>query len=86
MLGAYLPIILLLVIAVCFGLGSLVFGNQSGNQIPTAFTDLGGNLTIDPLLCTDGLHPGPNSPCMPEHNPNGGGCGVIGALGGGCGR
>ncbi|NJD92177.1 MAG: NADH-quinone oxidoreductase subunit A [Geobacter sp.] len=32
MLGAYLPIILLLVIAVCFGLGSVVFSSLIGQK------------------------------------------------------
>ena len=32
MLGAYLPIVLLLVIAVCFGIGSLVFSSLIGQK------------------------------------------------------
>ena len=35
MLGAYLPIILLLIVAACFGLGSLVFSSLIGQKKPS---------------------------------------------------
>lgn len=63
----------------------LVFGNAGGNTPPPLYTDLGGNLTIDPLLCADGLHPSAASPCLPGNRAGGDACGQIGALGAGCG-
>src|ERR1700693_1813947 len=36
MLGAYLPIIILVVVAVCFGLGSLIFSTLIGPKKPSA--------------------------------------------------
>ena len=35
MLGAYLPIILLLVVAACFGLGSVIFSSLIGQKKPS---------------------------------------------------
>ena len=64
----------------------LVFGNTGGNAPPALYTDLGGNLTVDPLLCADGLHPSSLSPCLPENRAGGDGCGLIGALPAGCGN
>lgn len=64
----------------------LVFGNTGGNALPALYTDLGGNLTVDPLLCDDGLHPSDASPCLPGNRAGGDGCGLIGALPGGCGN
>ncbi len=36
MLGAYLPILLLVVIAICFGCGSLIFSSLIGQKKPSA--------------------------------------------------
>jgi len=63
----------------------LVFGNAGGDAVPADYTDLGGNLTVDPLLCGDGLHPAVGSPCLPENRAGGDDCGRIGALDAGCG-
>jgi hypothetical protein len=60
--------------------------NTDGNEICGA--DLGGNFSLDPLFCDaengdyrlDG-----NSPCLPGNHPDGVDCGLIGALGWGCG-
>ena len=65
---------------------SVVFGNEGGDQNPSLFTDLGGNLAADPLLCEDGLSPAAASVCLPENRPGSDGCGLIGALDPGCSR
>jgi|GEM_PF-1437105 len=67
------------------GLGNvgcnLVFGNAGGNDWPTVYTDVGGNLNLDPDFCSLAtLAPGPTSPCLPANHPDGGGCGLIGAV------
>lgn len=68
---------------------SLVFGNGGGNALPPGTIDLGGNLVgdlaVDPLLCADDLHPSAASPCLPDNRAGGDACGIIGALGAGCG-
>ncbi|MBK6736224.1 MAG: fibronectin type III domain-containing protein [bacterium] len=64
---------------------NLVFGNNGGNAWPIGTIDLGGNLASDPLLCPDGLHPSAGSPCLPGNRAGGDECGLIGALGQGCG-
>lgn len=63
----------------------LVYGNTGGNVPPPSTTDQGGNLTADPLLCADGLHPSAASPCLPANRAGGDECGLIGALEAGCG-
>jgi hypothetical protein len=63
-----------------------VYGNTEGNDL--CGTDLGGNFSLDPLFCDpengdytlDGC-----SPCLPGNHPDGADCGLIGALGQGCG-
>jgi hypothetical protein len=63
-----------------------VFGNTGGDDL--CGTDLGGNFSLDPLFCDaengdytlDGC-----SPCLPGNHPHGVDCGLIGALGQGCG-
>ena len=63
-----------------------VYGNTEGDDI--CGTDLGGNFSADPLFCDavngeytlDGC-----SPCLPGNHPDGVECGLIGALGQGCG-
>jgi hypothetical protein len=65
---------------------SLVYGNPGSNVLPAGVVDLGGNLTLDPLYCDLGrFRPGPDSPCLPANHPGGTGCGLIGAVGQGCG-
>ena len=70
-----------------FAMGcSNVWGNGGELKWPPLFTDLGGIFHADPLLCGGGdyrLQDG--SPCLPGQHPDGGGCGLIGALGQGCG-
>jgi hypothetical protein len=65
---------------------TLVFGHDQGNQLPSITTDLGGNLEVDPWFCdrVDYTLQG-DSPCLPGNHPGGTDCGVIGALGEGCG-
>jgi hypothetical protein len=61
-------------------------GNTHSNDL--CGTDLGGNFSEDPLFCDveegdytlDGC-----SPCLPGNHPDGVDCGLIGALGQGCG-
>jgi hypothetical protein len=63
-----------------------IYGNTHGNDL--CGTDLGGNFSLDPLFCDpengdytlDGC-----SPCLPGNHPDGVDCGLIGALGQGCG-
>jgi hypothetical protein len=63
-----------------------VYGNTGGDDL--CGTDLGGNFSLDPLFCDpengdytlDGC-----SPCLPGNHPHGFDCGLIGALGQGCG-
>ena len=65
---------------------SNVYGNTDGDDLCGA--DLGGNFSEDPLFCDaeegdytlDGC-----SPCLPGNHPHGVDCGLIGALGQGCG-
>jgi hypothetical protein len=68
----------------CDGAGAFecsdVFGNQGGDEL--CGTDLGSNFSLDPLLCEDYTLDSA-SPCSPAHSPTG--CGLIGALGIGCG-
>ena len=60
-------------------------GNAGGDALPFGAVDLGGNLVTDPLLCPDGRQPSPASPCLPGNRAGGDDCGLIGALGAGCG-
>jgi hypothetical protein len=62
----------------------LVFGNVGGNAWPAGYTDLGGNLALNPLLCADHISPTALSPCLPANRAGGDACGLIGALEGGC--
>jgi hypothetical protein len=62
----------------------LVFGNVGGNAWPAGYTDLGGNLALNPLLCADHVSPTALSPCLPANRAGGDACGLIGALAGGC--
>jgi hypothetical protein len=63
-----------------------IYGNEGGDDL--CGTDLGGNFSLDPLFCDpdngdytlDGC-----SPCLPGNHPHGVDCGLIGALGQGCG-
>ena len=65
---------------------TLVFGHDQGNQLPSRYIDLGGNLETDPLFCDRvGYLLRGNSPCLPGNHPEGADCGVIGARGAGCG-
>jgi hypothetical protein len=63
-----------------------LFGNTEGNEL--CGEDLGGNINADPLLCdqenSDYTLDAP-SPCLPGNHPDGVDCGLIGALGQGCG-
>ncbi len=63
-----------------------VYGNTEGDAL--CGEDVGGNFSADPLFCswaqgdyTLDFH----SPCLPGNHPNGVECGLIGALGLGCG-
>jgi len=50
--------------------------------------DLGGNFSLDPLFCdpeNGDYKLDCNSPCLPGNHPDGVDCGLIGALGQGCG-
>ena len=66
-----------------------VYGNSGGNSLPAGATDLGDNISFDPLFCDlsifnyelDAL-----SACLPGNNPNGPACGLIGSMGPGCGN
>lgn len=62
------------------------YGNTHDNDL--CGTDLGGNFSEDPLFC--GVEEGDYtldgcSPCLPGNDPHGIDCGLIGALGQGCG-
>jgi len=66
-----------------------VFGNEGGNYvgIPDQ-TGINGNISQDPLFCDSqhkdfSLHA--SSPCLLGNHPSGSSCGLIGALGRGCG-
>ncbi len=49
-------------------------------------TGLDGNIAADPLFCADEVYSlAENSPCLPGNHPDGYDCGLIGALGQGCG-
>jgi hypothetical protein len=61
-------------------------GNTEGDDL--CGEDLGGNFSADPLFC--GAEEGDYSldgysPCLPGNHPDGVDCGLIGALGQGCG-
>jgi len=67
-----------------------VWGNQGGEYGGSSpdETGMNGNLSLDPLFCDPGvrdltLHAG--SPCLAGQHPDGVDCGLIGALGQGCG-
>jgi hypothetical protein len=56
---------------------SICLPDQSGRN---------GNISVDPLFCdVDDLTLQADSPCLPGNHPNGADCGLIGALGAGCG-
>jgi hypothetical protein len=62
-----------------------IYGNGN-NEI--FGTDLGGNFSADPLFCDAASYDytlDANSPCLPGSHPQGVDCGLIGALGMGCG-
>jgi hypothetical protein len=67
-----------------------LFGNEGGENLPAAVTDLDGNFWLDPLLCGDGASDpwalAAASPCLPGAHPDGAGCGRIGGRDAGCGR
>jgi hypothetical protein len=67
------------------------YGNAAGDWTDwcvEAQAGLNGNFSADPLFC-DGengdLTLDGDSPCLPDHHPEGYPCGLIGALGAGCG-
>lgn len=63
-----------------------VYGNTEGDDL--CGTDHGGNFSEDPLFCNpeNGDYTLNNcSPCLPGNHPEGADCGLIGALGQGCG-
>jgi predicted outer membrane repeat protein len=62
------------------------FGNAGGNTF--CGTDGGGNFSADPLFCdpsSGDFTLAADSPCLPGNHPTGWDCGLIGALGEGCG-
>lgn len=62
-----------------------VYGNTDGNVI---CGNIGGNFSADPLFCdaaNDDYTLDGASPCLPGNHPDGVDCGLIGALGWGCG-
>lgn len=66
-----------------------VFGNEGGNYegFPDQ-TGRNGNISADPLFCDPGgddYSLSAVSPCLPGNHPNGCDCGLIGAVGRGCG-
>jgi hypothetical protein len=64
------------------------FGNVGGDWsvcLPNQ-AGMNGNISVDPLFCgSDDLSLQADSPCLPGNHPNGASCGLIGALGAGCG-
>lgn len=66
-----------------------VFGNDGGNYVGMPDqTGLNGNISMDPLFCDAGDNEyslDAISPCLPGNHPNARACGLIGALGIGCG-
>ena len=63
-----------------------IFANAGGDWVGciAALHGVDGNIEADPLFCNIGfndLRPADASPCPPA---NSGGCGLIGAIGGGC--
>lgn len=63
------------------------FGNSGGNGIGCG-TDLGNNFRLDPAFCeaaSGNYTLFDYSPCLPGHHPDGADCGLVGALGEGCG-
>jgi hypothetical protein len=63
-----------------------LFGNYYGDGL--CGDDLGGNFSQDPLFCdsANGVFTvSRDSPCLPGNHPDGIACGLIGALGQGCG-
>jgi hypothetical protein len=62
------------------------FGNTDGDDL--CGTDVSGNFSLDPLFCdpnSDDYALDACSPCLPGNHPEGIPCGLIGALGQGCG-
>jgi len=65
---------------------SNLFGNIGSNDNPGV--DGGGNFSADPLFCdrqSGDYALDPDSPCLPGQHPDGADCGLVGALGEGCG-
>jgi hypothetical protein len=67
-----------------------LFGNQEGDWNDCILGQLGvnGNFAADPRFCdllAGDLTLNEDSPCMPGNHPQGDQCGLIGAVGGGCG-
>jgi hypothetical protein len=77
----------------CFGSAGIVsvrctnvFGNPGGDDF--CGQDLGGNFSADPLFCdfeNGDYSLDRASPCLPGQHPSGAECGLVGALGQGCG-
>jgi predicted outer membrane repeat protein len=67
-----------------------IFGNEGGDWIGdfAFWSTLNGNLSVYPLFCDPDQGDyslAANSPCLPGNHPAGWNCGLIGALGQGCG-
>jgi parallel beta-helix repeat protein len=62
------------------------WGNTYGNYLGYCPDPTGadGNISVDPCFCEDSYMIGEPSPCAPHNSPEG--CGLIGALGTGCGE
>ena len=68
-----------------------VYGNQGGDWVGClqGLEGQSGNFSADPLFCdlaSGDLTLDASSPCLPGQHPGGGDCGLIGALGSGCGE
>ncbi len=84
--------------AVCCGAGSSVistccdiYGNEGGDWVGciAGQDSINGNFSADPLFCdpaNSDFTLDIASPCLPGNHPNGEDCGLIGALGQGCGE
>ncbi len=67
-----------------------MFGNEGGDWVGNVANQLGldGNFSADPLFCDldeSDYTLDANSPCLSGNHPDGTDCGLIGALGKGCG-
>jgi len=64
------------------------WGNDAWDFHDIPYPEANGNFSADPLFCdvsSGDLTLQADSPCLPGYHPNGFDCGVIGALGEGCG-